>query len=201
MCRRRVLLNYFGERREEDCGNCDNCLQPVETWDGTVAAQKVLSCVYRTGQKFGTAPRRRRAYGEGHAEGEAVQARPALPTFGVGESRGPTEWRSVIRQLIAADLLRVDVDGYGGLYMTEACGPVLKGEEEVLLRKDPAPVQDEKEEKPAQTSALRRLPRSGACSRRCGAGGWSWRASKASPPTSSSHDRTLARDGPFAASK
>ena len=151
-CRRKVILNYFGERREEDCGNCDNCLQPVETWDGTVAAQKVLSCVYRTGQKFGTAHVIDVLMGKDTPKVKRF-GHDRLPTFGVGESRGPTEWRSVIRQLIAADLLRVDVDGYGGLYMTEACGPVLKGEEEVLLRKDPRPSKTKKK-KVAQTSAL-----------------------------------------------
>ena len=152
VCRRKVLLNYFGEKLEEDCGNCDNCLSPVETWDGTVAAQKVLSCVYRTGQKFGTAHVVDVLMGKDTPKVKRF-GHHRLPTFGVGEDRGPTEWRSVIRQLIAADLLRVDVDGYGGLYMTEACKPVLKGDEEVLLRKDPRPAKTKKK-KATQTSAM-----------------------------------------------
>ena len=135
-CRREVLLNYFGERLDAACGNCDTCLNPVETWDGTVAAQKVLSCVSRTGQRFGA----------GHVvdvllgkETEKIRRfrHHRLSTYGIGEELNGTEWHAVIRQLAAADLLSVDVDGYGGLRLTEACGAVLKGERQVSLRKDP----------------------------------------------------------------
>jgi len=137
-CRRQVLLNYFGEDFRGPCDHCDNCLEPVETWDGTVAAQKVLSCIYRTGQKFGA----------GHVidvllgkDTDKVQRfrHERLSTFGIGAELSATEWRSVIRQLIAADFLRVDVDGYGSIRMTKACGPVLQGEQPVLFRKDPKP--------------------------------------------------------------
>jgi ATP-dependent DNA helicase RecQ len=142
-CRRQVILNYFGEAFEGPCRNCDNCLNPVETWDGTVDAQKVLSCVYRTGQRFGA----------GHIvdvilgkESEKIHRfrHDRLSTFGVGADRSANEWRSVIRQLVASDLLRVDVEGYGGLKLTKACGPVLKGQRKVQLRRDAAPPKKEK---------------------------------------------------------
>lgn len=137
-CRRRVLLSYFGESLDEPCGNCDNCLDPVETWDGTVAAQKVLSCVYRTGQRFGAAHVVDVLMGK---DTEKVRrfGHDRIPTFGVGADRDAVEWRSIIRQLVAADLLLVDVGGYGGLKLTPASGPVLKSERTVPLRKDPAP--------------------------------------------------------------
>ena len=139
-CRRKVLLNYFGEQMDgTQCGNCDNCLNPVETWDGTVAAQKVLSCVYRTGQRFGA----------GHVtdvllgrDTEKVRrfGHDEVSTYGVGTNRGKKTWRSVIRQLVAKGLLHVDVTGYGALQLTEACRPVLQGDQTVRLREDPEPV-------------------------------------------------------------
>ncbi|MDX1548515.1 MAG: RQC domain-containing protein, partial [Rhodothermales bacterium] len=137
-CRRQVLLAYFGETLDERCGNCDTCLNPTETWDGTVAAQKVMSCVARTGQRFGAGHLIDVLVGK---ETDKVRRfrHHRLPTFGVGADRSATEWRSVIRQLTAADFLRVDVDGYGGIRLTPACGPVLKGEQEVRFRVDPKP--------------------------------------------------------------
>ncbi len=148
-CRRKVLLNYFGEPSGEACGNCDNCLNPVETWEGTVAAQKALSCVYRTGQRFGA----------GHVidvlvgnDTEKVRrfGHHQLSTFGVGTELNVAEWRSVFRQLIAADLLRVDMDGYGSIRMTEECAPVLKGERPVFFRKDPEPEKKQKKKRTAR---------------------------------------------------
>lgn len=141
-CRRRVLLNYFGDEHAVPaggCGNCDNCLHPVASWDGSVAAQKVLSCVYRTGQRFGSAHVIDVLIGKetdkirrfGHAD---------QSTFGVGSDRSATEWRSIVRQLVAADLLRVDVTGFGGLKLTPASTDVLKGNRVVRLREDPKPL-------------------------------------------------------------
>jgi len=135
-CRRQVLLNYFGETRVEPCGNCDTCLEPVETWDGTIAAQKALSAVYRTGQR----------YGAGHlidvllgnaTEKVAQQAHDALKTFGCGKELSKAEWQSVYRQLVAAGYLTVDLEGYGGFRLTDAGIPVIKGQQPVKLRKDP----------------------------------------------------------------
>ncbi len=151
-CRREVLLTYFGEKPDADCGNCDTCLDPVQTWDGTSAAQKVLSCVQRTGQRFGA----------GHIVDVLLGKQTDkvhrfhhthLSTYGIGSELSTTEWHSVIRQLVAADLLRVDVDGYGGLRLTTACGSVLKGEHRVLLRQDPKP-----QKKKAPAAAKGALP-------------------------------------------
>ncbi|TCO78940.1 ATP-dependent DNA helicase RecQ [Plasticicumulans lactativorans] len=137
-CRRRVLLGYFGERDTAPCGNCDTCLAPVERWDGTRAAQMALSTVYRTGQR----------YGVGHLidvllgrETDKVreQGHAALSVWNIGGELDEGGWRSVFRQLIAAGLLAVDLEGYGGLRLTEAARPLLKGEHTLWLRRDPAP--------------------------------------------------------------
>lgn len=134
-CRRKALLGYFGETLETSCNNCDTCLEPVETWDGTIAAQKALSCVYRTGQRFGvghladvlTGKLTERVEFQGHNE---------LKTFGCGKELGKDSWKGVYRQLVAAGLLGVDMDGHGGLKLVKASWPVLKGEYEVRFRRD-----------------------------------------------------------------
>ncbi|MBL0715194.1 MAG: DNA helicase RecQ [Desulfosarcina sp.] len=137
-CRRRVLLAYFGEKRDIDCGNCDNCQQTVETWDGTVAAQKALSCVYRTGQRFGAVHLSDVLTGNAN---ERVQnwRHDKLKTFGVGSERSKTEWQSVYRQLLAAGLLSVDLGAISGFRLTAASWLVLRGEKPVRLRRDPRP--------------------------------------------------------------
>ncbi len=142
-CRRQVLLNYFGEALDAPCGNCDTCLNPVETWDGTEAAQKVMSCIVRTGQRFGTAHLIDVLLGKATDKVRRFR-HDRLPTFGVGTELSATEWRSVIRQLVAADLLAVEVDGYGSIKLTEAAVPVLKGAQRVEFRKDPRPVKTKK---------------------------------------------------------
>jgi ATP-dependent DNA helicase RecQ len=135
-CRRQVLLAYFGERDHAPCGNCDTCLNPVETWDGTIAAQKALSAVYRTGQRFGV----------GHLVdvlvGNATErirelGHDRLKTFGVGAEFDKRDWQSVFRQLVAQGHLAVDVEGHGGLYLGETAAAVLRGEVPVAFRKDP----------------------------------------------------------------
>ena len=137
-CRRQALLAYFGETLAEPCGNCDNCLQPPETWDATEAAQKALSCVWRTGQRFGVNylvdvllgkldPRIRRF---GHHR---------LSTYGIGGELKGTEWRGLFRQLIARGYLEVDHEGHGALKLTERCRPLLRGEERLALRRQPKP--------------------------------------------------------------
>ena len=138
-CRRRSLRAYFGESPPPSCGNCDNCLAPPETWDATEEARKALSCVYRTGQRFGVAYVVDVLRGKG---GDRVRSfgHDRLPTFGVGADRDAAEWRSVIRQLVARGLLQVDVDGYGALRLTGAARPALRGEVPITLRRDaPAP--------------------------------------------------------------
>jgi ATP-dependent DNA helicase RecQ len=132
-CRRQTLLSYFGEKRLRACDNCDNCLEPPETWDGTTAAQKALSCVYRTGQRFGVAHLVDVLVGNS-TEKVLQFGHDRLPTFGVGNDLSDLQWRGVFRQLAAAGFLAVDLEGYGGLKLTAQSKAVLKGEERVTLR-------------------------------------------------------------------
>jgi len=135
-CRRQVVLEYFGDR-SEPCGNCDTCLEPVESFDGSVAAQKALSCVYRTGQRFGAAHLIDVLMGA-PSERITTLGHDKLSTFGIGREFGKEEWRSIFRQLVAGGLLRVDVAGHGGLALTETCRAVLRGETTISLRRDVA---------------------------------------------------------------
>ena len=135
-CRRRVLLAYFGEDQRERCDNCDTCLEPVETWDGTEAAQKALSTVYRTGQRFGVGHLVDVLLGKANDKSGRF-GHEQLSVWGIGGELNATQWRSVFRQLVAAGLLEVDVEGYGGLRLTEKARPVLRGEQPLHLRKDP----------------------------------------------------------------
>ncbi len=138
-CRRRVLLDYFGESRTTDCGNCDNCLQPAESWDGTVAAQKALSCVYRTGQRFGATHLADVLTGNA-TERVRNWRHDRIKTFGVGEDLSKTEWQSVFRQLLASGLLSVDLGAISGFRLTATSWPVLRGEQTVRLRRDFRPM-------------------------------------------------------------
>jgi ATP-dependent DNA helicase RecQ len=135
-CRRQVVLEYFGDKSEA-CGNCDTCLEPVESFDGSVAAQKALSCVYRTGQRFGAAHLIDVLMGT-ESERIATLGHDKLSTFGIGREFGKEEWRSIFRQLVAGGLLRVDVAGHGGLALTESCRAILRGETTISLRRDAA---------------------------------------------------------------
>ncbi len=135
-CRRQVLLAYFGEALAAPCGNCDTCLEPVDTFDGSVPAQKVLSCAYRTGQRFGaghlidvlTGARTEKILRLGHDR---------LSVYGIGTELDKNGWRSVIRQLLALGLVKPDADGHGGLVLGAGCREVLRGERPVELRRDP----------------------------------------------------------------
>ena len=138
-CRRRALLAYFGEDHAGACGNCDNCLAPPETWDGTVAAQKAMSAVYRTGQMFGREYLIRVLRGDDGDERIRNWGHDRLPTFGVGRDLDARSWRSVFRQLAARGLLRVDMERHGSVKLTPASWPVLRGEETIELRRDLAP--------------------------------------------------------------
>lgn len=137
-CRRQVLLRYFGDELPEPCGNCDTCLHPVESWDATEAVRKALSCVYRTGQRFGANHLIDVLRGSDNEKLRRL-GHHQLSTYGIGTELSANEWRSVLRQLVATGLLAVDPDGYGGLRLTDACRPVLKGEQTVSLRKDSRP--------------------------------------------------------------
>ena len=136
-CRRQQLLGWFGEAHPGDCGNCDNCLDPSQSWDGTVAAQKALSCVYRSGQRFGAAHVVDILRGADTAKIRQF-GHDALSTYGIGSELDARQWRSVFRQLVAAGLLEVDLEGHGALRLSAASSAVLKGERSVPLRVEAA---------------------------------------------------------------
>ena len=149
-CRRQALLKYFGETLAEPCGNCDTCLQKVESWDGTVAAQKALSCVYRTGQMFGAGYLVDVLRGKSTERTRKFQ-HESLPTFGVGEDLSDNEWRSVFRQLVAGGYLDVDLDK-GGFRLSPKSHGVLKGQESISFRRDPRVSNSKNSTKPRSKS-------------------------------------------------
>jgi ATP-dependent DNA helicase RecQ len=154
-CRRQVLLAGFGETYPQPCGNCDNCLQPPDAWDASVAAQKALSCVYRSGQRFGV----------GHlidilrgGENDKIRqfGHTELSTYGIGKDLDARTWRSVFRQLVAASLLEVDSDAYGGLRLTDGSREVLKGQRKVMMRRESPKTRER--ERGGQRTGLSVLP-------------------------------------------
>ncbi len=139
-CRRHSLLKYFGEASASACGSCDVCLDPPRTWDATVAAQKLLSCVVRTGQRFGPGHVIDVLLGKRN-EKVARHGHDTLSTFGIGSELTDAQWRSVIRQLLVRNYLHADVERYGALVLTDLSRPLLRGDVELQLREDPtAPV-------------------------------------------------------------
>jgi ATP-dependent DNA helicase RecQ len=132
-CRRQVLLSYFEEDLPQPCGNCDTCLSPPKTFDGTEAARKLLSCVYRTGERFGAGHVIDVLLGQA-TEKVAKFGHDKISTFGIGKAFSRDEWRAIVRQLVAMGLLVVDVEGHGALGLAEKCRPVLRGEEKVELK-------------------------------------------------------------------
>jgi ATP-dependent DNA helicase RecQ len=142
-CRRQALLGYFGDTLPEPCGNCDNCLEPPQTWDATTAAQKALSCVHRTGQRFGMNYLIDVLLGK---DSERIRdlGHDTLTTFGIGQELGANEWRAVFRQLVARGYLFADHEAFGGLRLTDRCRPLLRGEETLQLARQTAPVKREK---------------------------------------------------------
>jgi ATP-dependent DNA helicase RecQ len=136
-CRRQALLHYFADDLPQPCGNCDNCLNPPETWDATDAARKAMSCVFRTGQRFGVNYLIEVLMGK---DSERVQrfGHDKQSTYGIGKDRSAADWRNLYRQLIAKGLLAVDVDGYGSIQLTESSRPLLRGEQTLQLRPLPA---------------------------------------------------------------
>ena len=132
-CRRQALLGYFGERLAEPCGNCDNCLNPPATEDGTMIAQKALSAVYRTGQRYGVTYVVDVLMGK---EDERIvrNSHDRLTVFGIGKDRTATQWKGMFRQLIAAGYLTGDDEGHGTLSLTDGARPILRGEQKFLMR-------------------------------------------------------------------
>jgi ATP-dependent DNA helicase RecQ len=137
-CRRQALLKYFGDHLEQPCNNCDTCLETVETWDGTLVAQQALSCIYRTGQRFGV------GYLIDVLRGKLTErvihfGHDKQSTFGINKELDEQQWSSVFRQLVARGLVAVNFDHFGVLQLTEACRPILRGEQQLILRKDIKP--------------------------------------------------------------
>ena len=153
-CRRQALLAYFDEELPQPCGHCDNCIDGVETWDATEPARQALSAIYRSGQR----------YGVGHLvdillgrDNEKIRAagHQHLAVFGIGKGFSEVEWRTLFRQLVARGLADIDLDGFGGLRLSEACRPLLRGEVSLQLRREPKPAQAAK----ASSSAASQLVR------------------------------------------
>ena len=136
-CRRHALLAYFGEPRDDKsgCGNCDICLNPPEMIDGTESAQKLLSVIVRTGQLFGQAHLIDVLRGA-NTEKIRSNGHDSLPTYGIGSEIDKNTWRSIIRQLVAAGYLKLDVEKYGGLSLTEKGQALLNGDQTFHYRKD-----------------------------------------------------------------
>ena len=190
-CRRQALLTYFGETLAKPCGNCDSCLEPPEAWDATVPAQKALSCVHRTGQRFGVNYLIDVLLGK---DDERIKrfGHDRLTTSGIGKELGQQEWRGVFRQLISRGLLAVDLEGHGGLRLTDLSRPVLRGEERLWLRRDAKPEKAKK----TKTARTARSPFTQEADRRL------WEALRARrlelarqqavPPYVVFHDSTLA---------
>lgn len=134
-CRRQTLLAYFGEILEQPCGNCDTCLEPAQTWDGTEAARMALSAAYRTGQRFGVNHLIDVLRG---ADNDKIFQfdHHHLASYGIGTDLDNNQWRSVFRQLVARGYLSVDLEHFGGLRLETACRPLLRGEERIELRLD-----------------------------------------------------------------
>ncbi len=134
-CRRRSLLAYFGELMEEECGNCDVCLTPPEVFDGTEVARKLLSAVYRTGQRFGAVHVVDVLMGK-ETDKVRQHRHNTLSVFGIGADFDQQQWRSILRQLVVLGFLTVDTSGYGALKLSESSRPLLRGEIELPLRRD-----------------------------------------------------------------
>jgi ATP-dependent DNA helicase RecQ len=134
-CRRQAILAHFGEAHGGNCGNCDTCIKPVETWDGTDAAIKALAAIYRTGERFGTGHLidvltgniNEKTTRYGHAD---------MPVFGAGKDIPSKAWQSVYRQLLAAGFVSVDHEAFGALKLQPEARAVFKREREVRFRKD-----------------------------------------------------------------
>lgn len=135
-CRRQVLLSYFGESYTGPCNHCDNCLEPAATVDGKIAAQMALSCVYRTGQRFGVKHLIDVLLGKVTSQTERFN-HDKVSTFGIGKEYSMQQWQSIYRQLVAANLLTVDMSGYGSLRFTEKSLPLLRSGQTIALRIDP----------------------------------------------------------------
>jgi ATP-dependent DNA helicase RecQ len=151
-CRRQALLKYFGDHLELPCNNCDTCLEAVDTWDGTLAAQQALSCIYRTGQRYGVGYLIDVLLGK-ITERIVSSGHDKQATFGLGKELDEQQWSSVFRQLVARGLVSVNFDHFGVLQLTDVCRPILRGEQQLMLRKDIRPEKSRLGKKAAGKSA------------------------------------------------
>ncbi len=152
-CRRQAILAHFGEAHAGNCGSCDTCLKPVETWDGTDAAIKALAAVYRTGERFGTGHVVDVLLGNSNEKTERF-GHTSMPVFGAGKDVPSRTWQSVFRQLLAMGLIRVDHDAYGALKLEPEARAVFKHERQVFFRKD-RPASERRTKKTAQAAERR----------------------------------------------
>ncbi len=159
-CRHQIILRYFGEEHRGDCAECDNCIEPVVTWNATKESQMALSCVYRSGQRFGVGHLTDILRGKTTPQVEKFNHQK-LSTFSIGQALSQAEWSSVYRQLIAGGFLNVDIEAYGGLRLTDLAHPVLRGETEVFLRRDVV-LDKSSEGEPVRLSRLRKNKRKAA---------------------------------------
>ncbi len=151
-CRRRALLRYFGEERDEVCGNCDVCLNPPKTWNATEDAQKLLSNIYRTGQRFGSGHVIDVLRGKETAKVNQF-GHQDLSTYGIGKDRSDKQWRSIIRQLLVQNYLLVNDEMYGAIQLTEKAREILKGQTKIFLREELAAEKTVRERRrPAEVS-------------------------------------------------
>ena len=153
-CRRQVLLAYFDEELPQPCGHCDNCTDGVQTWDATEPARQALSAIYRSGQRYGVGHLVDILLGRDNEKMRSL-GHQHLSVFGVGGALSEGEWRSLFRQLVARGLADVDLEGFGGLRLSDSCRPLLRGEVSLQLRRDLKPQQSAK----ASGSAARQLVR------------------------------------------
>ncbi|GLX15840.1 ATP-dependent DNA helicase RecQ [Pseudomonas straminea] len=153
-CRRQVLLAYFDEELPQPCGHCDNCTDGVQTWDATEPARQALSAIYRSGQRYGVGHLVDILLGRDNEKMRGL-GHQHLSVFGVGSALSEGEWRSLFRQLVARGLADVDLEGFGGLRLSDSCRPLLRGEVSLQLRRDLKPQQSAK----ASGSAARQLVR------------------------------------------
>ncbi|MBH2032146.1 MAG: DNA helicase RecQ [Pseudomonadales bacterium] len=137
-CRRQALLAYFDEDMPNPCGHCDNCVDGVQTWDATEPARQALSAIYRSGQRYGVGHLVDLLLGRDNDKVRSL-GHQHLSVFGVGKALSEGEWRTLFRQLVARGLADVDLEGYGGLRLSETCRPLLRGEEPLQLRREPKP--------------------------------------------------------------
>lgn len=151
-CRRFHLLEYFGENCKDKCGNCDTCISPPESWDATEASRKALSCIYRSGQRFGIGYLTDILLGKVN-DRITQNAHDKITTYGIGKDLSINEWKGIYRQLIAMGYININFEQYGALYLTDKARPLLRGEIELKLRKQSK--KSSKKSAGKQKSALR----------------------------------------------